>query len=294
MYEDVRGKINREHIRESGIKKTSIVVRDVVICWVLIIAIIILNNSFHCVWLALVSIPFIGALIYSLAIIAHDGFHRNIHDNVLVNDLICDVLILGPLFATVRINRKNHMLHHRFLYTKNDPDLYKYRSDNKKGFVRFVYFFFFRSIWSAIKNVFLDPSLKEKYLKREKNVIVVWQILIILSLSFMFGWYGYIVFWLIPIYFFAYIPDMVRAFAEHSSVNDKAFNKLVTFTPNWVERFFISPKNMNYHMVHHLWPFIPYYNLKKIDTLLKRNDYSEYLEWRSSYVKYIYLYLKSK
>ena len=48
---------------------------------------------------------------------------------------------------------------------------------------------------------------------------------------------------------------------------------------------------MNYHAEHHLFPQIPYYNLKKAHKIIKSNGfYKEKLKSRGSYFRYLFDY----
>jgi fatty acid desaturase len=55
-----------------------------------------------------------------------------------------------------------------------------------------------------------------------------------------------------------------------------------------------APHNMNYHMAHHLWPSIPYYNLPAADALVRESEIvkrgDDRLVWRKSYIGYMVAY----
>jgi fatty acid desaturase len=95
------------------------------------------------------------------------------------------------------------------------------------------------------------------------------------------------------VYFFAYLADSIRSFAEHSHPeNDAAADehRLLTYDSNPVERMLFAPMNMNYHAAHHLWVSIPYYNLPAADAEMRRHPLARELEWRTSYVGYLVRY----
>ncbi len=62
----------------------------------------------------------------------------------------------------------------------------------------------------------------------------------------------------------------IRSVSEH--FGDLAYDHELTGSrtvkTNAVERFFIAPHNVGYHLEHHLYPGIPYYNLPKLHQLL--------------------------
>jgi fatty acid desaturase len=99
--------------------------------------------------------------------------------------------------------------------------------------------------------------------------------------------------WLVPVYFFTYLGDSIRSFAEHShpEADDLADeHRLITDVSSPVERMFFAPMNMNVHAAHHLWVSIPYYNLPKADALMRAHPLARDLEWRRSYVGYLIRY----
>ncbi len=109
------------------------------------------------------------------------------------------------------------------------------------------------------------------------------------------GFWGYPALWLAPVYIFTYLPNLIRSFVEHSHPEDDDHadeHRLCTFLSNPVERLVMSPMNMNYHIGHHLWPSIPYYNLPIVDRELRAipAEKREGLNWRGTYAGYMWSY----
>jgi fatty acid desaturase len=300
-------------IRELSKRDIKKVFFDIFFDYFLIIISLIFCYQFNNIFIYLFTIFFIGTRAYSLMVIAHDGLHRRFSANKNVNDLINDFFILGAFGSACRVNRNNHIEHHLHTCLKEDPDRYKYNHHNKESIVKLFYFLSgFKTVGVAISNVFLNKKIIDKYKKYEKNIkhidqvdlylnlreiltILFWQVFIFFSLSYYFGIKGYFIFWLIPVYF-AYRADLNRVFCEHSFIQkDEIADKhmrLVTYKSNFLEKIFFAPKNMNFHMIHHLYPQIPYYNLKKADKIAysKRKNFPN-LVWRNSYLIYIFRYI---
>ena len=309
-YEPFRSEIlTRHQLQALQQPSPKLVVRDTIIAWLIIL------TSWVCVaskpdwWLVAIAIPIIGTRYYALLIIAHDGLHRRLFSSKAANDLWNDLLILGPICAITRLNRKNHMQHHRELATATDPDRYKYISAARQSKIQFLISLTAISyIVHSIKNVFwhgddrTNDCLRDSvsipgYKLRDLAIIAGWQSILIGGLTYFVGWWGYAALWLFPVYIFAYAADMVRVFCEHSkmSADDKADKtiRLISFQSNILERQFFAPHNMNHHIAHHLWPSIPYYNLSRADEVVRnRSPLNAGLEWRSSYIKYLFNYWK--
>ncbi len=274
-------------------------------------------------WVVMLALPVIGARYYGLFILGHDGMHRRLFENRRLNDWWCDVFMLAPIGMVNHVNDRNHLAHHRHLATDRDPDLHKHACFNKTNRSEYLAFLTgLASVLEVAKNLFwkwkhepIDDdqgpaaqAARDPHTPRDLVVIGVWQAALIAGLTFVAaglprvwemdaanalgalarGWWGYPVLWLAPVYAFAYLPNLVRAFLEHAHAedDDKADeHRLITFLSNPLERLLMAPMNMNYHVVHHLWPSIPYYNLPGADREIRGKPEAEGLIWRGSYAR---------
>jgi len=301
----------REQLRDLNTLKPSIAVRDTLIHWAVIIAAWTAVAWQPAWWTAGLAVVVVGTQYYGLHIIGHDGIHRRLFESKVRNDLWNDLFIVGPICAITRINRFNHIEHHRVTCLPNDPDRHKYVHADKE--TRFSFLFFLsglQNMWPTFANIYLrkrkptgtpseggTPSTST-YSARDLAIIFGWQTVLIGGLSYAIGWWAYPVLWLLPVYLFAYRADLVRVFCEHSmQVTDREADerkRMITYTSNWLERQFFAPHNMNFHTAHHLWPSIPYYNLPKADCLIREwlatHGPDENLTWRRSYLRYILSY----
>jgi fatty acid desaturase len=134
---------------------------------------------------------------------------------------------------------------------------------------------------------------RDGYHARDIAIILGWQLALVGGLTAAVGWWGYPVLWLAPVYCFTYLGDNLRSFCEHSHPESDAEadeHRLITFRSNPIERWFVSPMNMNYHAAHHLWVSIPYYNLPAADAEMMRHPSASDIEVRGSYVAYVIRY----
>jgi fatty acid desaturase len=127
-------------------------------------------------------------------------------------------------------------------------------------------------------------------------ILAAWQIGLLAGMAATIGWWGYIVLWWLPVYVFTFLGDNCRSFAEHSQPRpdeEGDSDRLITFVSNPLERLLLAPMKMNYHAAHHLWPSIPYYNLPQADREMRASPYARALEWRGSYVGYLWRYYRA-
>jgi fatty acid desaturase len=61
----------------------------------------------------------------------------------------------------------------------------------------------------------------------------------------------------------------LRGLAEHHGVaNEHTLDNARSVAPSWIERAVIAPCNVSYHLEHHLFPSVPFYNLGRLHALL--------------------------
>lgn len=325
-YRPFRSLLPPQRVRELSRLRPARAIFDTAACWLCILlawalAAWSLSTPTHWLWGVPLSMVIIGTRYYALFIIGHDGMHRRIFDSGPASELFTDLLLIGPVGAVCRINARNHLDHHQHLATDNDPDLHKHACFNKSN--RWEYLAFLTglaSVIGVIRNVFVRPLAKPtsgaiadepssiRYRPRDLAIILGWQAALAIGLTAAVAlargastplevltraWFAYPLLWLMPVYLFTYLPNLVRSFVEHSHPEDDDHadaHRLITFTSNPLERMFLSPMNMNYHITHHLWPSIPYYNLPIADAELRAKPNTEGLTWRGSYFAYLWRY----
>lgn len=306
--------LSPERVRELSRLSPAIPVRDAVLCWLTIVAAWTVAAMNPVWWVLALAAVFVGSRYYALYIIGHDGLHRRIFPTQSANDLFNDAVVLGPLGAITRLNNKNHLLHHRHLGNESDPDRHRHGCFNKYDRLHLVGFLTgVTSVFRAVYQVFFASrsaraaeataaattaatgatARADGYTLRDALILVGWQVALVGGLTLAFGWWGYLLMWLLPVYVLTFLADNFRSFVEHSHPeSDEAadHHRLVTFESNAVERWFVAPMNMNYHVAHHLWVGIPYYRLPEADAEMSRHPLSEQLERRGSYLAYLVRY----
>jgi fatty acid desaturase len=293
-------------VRELSRLKPRRVVGDVVGRWTWILAAWTMVGVFPRWWVILLSIPIIGSQYYALMIIGHDGLHRRLFARKRTNDLFNDLLILGPIGAITRLNNANHLGHHLHLATAADPDRHKHGCFNKPDWLRLLgYLSGLTSIRRTVLHVFWPtrPSRStasavksDRYQLRDFLILVGWQAMLVGGLTYGVGVWGYPLLWLVPVYLFAFLPDNLRSFLEHSHPEADSLadnHRLISYRSNWIERQFLSPMNMNCHAAHHLWPSIPYYHLTQADEEMRCGEPSVGIVWRGTYLGYLWRYFRT-
>ncbi len=228
---------------------------------------------------------------HAFGILMHDACHFRLFPNKKVNDMLTDLLVSFHLGASTSLYRKWHYPHHRYTNTDRDPEVMGEKSDpdtwrwpnSKRHMVKVFLKDIFglnilkmagiMTIWSPWPRIFLPSNTPSGIPKREKIALVLFTIAGIAALIYFNLWLEYLILWVLTSLTFFNVIFKFRSFSEHKAVgNQHELNSTRTTLPNWLERFFIAPLNVNYHLEHHLFPSVPFYNLPQLHRLLMKES----------------------
>lgn len=224
----------------------------------------------------------IGSRIQCLAIIMHDACHGLLFSNRRANDLIGDLFVAYPLMVSVDLYRANHMVHHRFTNTAQDYDYRVQRRDpdqhfpnSRAGMGKLLlrslaglnYYRIARAarVWAPLANMHNPRKFGFDYRLGLRLRYVLWAVVVyggILASPLRWHILGLV---LVPQFLWANVFNRVRAMAEHNGAADThELNGTRTVIPTLLDRFLIGPLNVSYHLEHHLFPSVPWYNLRRL------------------------------
>jgi fatty acid desaturase len=202
-----------------------------------------------------------------LTVAVHEASHRLLFKRPGVNDLIafaCGLPILLPISAF----RSNHKGHHARRSSKGSPDevafplLEKAHSLPAYTLAFLAKAFAFITILPFSSVLRTDGRTKLQTLA-EYGLVAALYAAVFSFLPFAAIWR----FWLCPL-IIAAILTQVRAIAEHGATSrGDVFTATRTVTSNKFVSFMMC--NINYHLEHHLFPAVPWYNLPKVHQLLQ-------------------------
>lgn len=183
--------------------------------------------------------------------VIHDSCHQSAHRNRVINAILghCSALLLTfayPVFTRV------HLQHHAHVNDpENDPDYYVSTGGplwlTPIRFLSHEVFFFKRQLWRRYE-------LLEWFLSR---LLIV----TIFCVSIYYHFLGYILnFWFIPSYIVGLALGLFFDYLPHRPHHERDRWKNARVYPNKVLNVLIM--GQNYHLVHHLWPAIPWYNFQ--------------------------------
>jgi beta-carotene hydroxylase len=184
--------------------------------------------------------------------VIHDACHNAAHRNRIVNAVLghgsAQLLCFSfPVFTRV------HMQHHANV---NDPDNDPDHVVSTMGPLwlinaRFLYheiYFFKRRLWRKFE-------LWEWVIARSILALI-------LFLGYEFGFIGYIFnFWFVPLALVGWELGLFFDYLPHRPFKERDRWKNARVYPSRILNLMIM--GQNYHLVHHLWPSIPWYNYER-------------------------------
>jgi len=127
-------------------------------------------------------------------------------------------------------------------------------------------------IWAPIANFHNPKRFGFDYRLPLRLRYVAWALLVygaILWSPFRWQILGLI---LIPQFFWVNVFNRIRAMAEHNGLPDNhELNGTRTVIPTLLDRLLIGPLNISYHLEHHLFPSVPWHNLRRLHLHLMAN-----------------------
>lgn len=268
----------------------------IVHAWVLILGAVALVAVWPNPLTLLLAIMVIGSRQLGLAILMHDGAHGSLAANERLNHVLSQVFCAWPVFAETRAYRRYHLQHHARTQQEDDPDLVlsapfpitapsyrrKFWRDitGRTGFAQRK---------AQVLNALGDPSWPWR-----RRAAHFWEKLgpqCLANAALFAGfaaagmWWAYPLLWLLPLMTWMMVVTRIRNIAEHAVVpdsNDPLRNTRTT-RANWLERLFLAPYYVNYHLEHHLLFYVPCYNLPKVHRILMSGPHAARMEVQPGY-----------
>lgn len=215
---------------------------------------------------------FVGARYLALAILMHDAAHYRLFPNRKLNDFVGSYLLGPAALLSMQDYRKGHLIHHRHLGDEMDPEVPFRKMLSSKGQAAVLVV----GSLLGISALMLITGVNRGWRR--------WAAVAALPAVGVLAWQwppvGRIValYWLFPFFIWTAGINVLRTFAEHTTVNlEKATKEEKVYAArnilaSWLARIFIAPNSVGYHLDHHLYPSVPFYRLPKLHALLMTKE----------------------
>jgi len=223
----------------------------------------------------------IGTRQLGLAILMHDAAHGLLFADRRLNEWVGSWLCAAPVFTSLELYRPYHLTHHRHTQQAEDPDL---------G-LSAPFPITAKSLWRKIGR---DLSGRTAYQRRleqfrrglakEGKAFVV-NFVLLGALAAAGYWWLYPLLWLVPLATWYQLVSRIRNIAEHAMVpdDDDPLRNTRTTLANFLERLFVAPYWVNYHLEHHLFMFVPCWRLPAAHRALLATGAREHMEIQPGY-----------
>jgi fatty acid desaturase len=244
----------------------------------------------------LLAVAIIGSRQLGLAILMHDGAHGCLSPDEKINLALSQWFCAYPVFAETRAYRRYHLQHHARTQQEDDPDLVLSApfpitklSYRRKFFRDITGQTAYQQRKAQLLNA-LGPAewplgQRAAHLWRQLGPQCLTNALLFAGLAVAGVWWAYPLLWLVPLLTWMMVITRIRNIAEHAVVpdsNDPLRNTRTT-RANFLERLFIAPYYVNYHLEHHLLFYVPCYNLPRVHRIVGEGPFAGRMEVQPGY-----------
>jgi fatty acid desaturase len=214
----------------------------------------------------------LGYLWMSIVTLMHDATHNALFAKPWKNWAF-GILTMIPLMASFVSFKEDHLAHHRYNRSPRDPDAFTMGKRGALDFVAFYGYIVAGALLSFVHFNFIYPvkhfNARKWAIHIAESVLKIACYVALLVWAHRHGVLGKTLeVWLVPIYIFS-LFNSVRFIAEHYETpwNRGQLVGSRTVTSNPVHSFFWN--NINWHIGHHIYPTVPWYNLIELHRLME-------------------------
>ncbi|MBM4256970.1 MAG: hypothetical protein FJ147_13870 [Deltaproteobacteria bacterium] len=241
------------------------------------------------------AIAVIASRQHALMVMTHEGIHKRLSRRLWLNDWLARFAAGFPVFISLAKWRFIHLYHHQHTHTEHDPDraiFVRYPLDRLKFMHLLGRDLCGVNVFSTLK-YFIDlpfgmKDFNRRFLGEEREAqyrqvadmpsfAVFWSVVIASGLWLWGGTVAlcFVLYWLVPYCTFTQVFFRIRGAIEHGNVPNpqSPYQQTRTYLIHPALSFFFAPKQVNYHLEHHLYPSVPFYNLPLLHDELRQTTY---------------------
>ncbi len=268
-----------------------------VLCaWGLIVAAMAVFALWPSVLTLILGIMIVGGRQLGLAVLMHDAAHGVLMRSKGLNDWTGQWLLGLPVGSDLYAYRAYHLKHHRHVQQAEDPDLslsapfpVTPTSLRRKILRDLTGQTFFKQRRAQIRAGLgtSDMTLAERWnlFRRKLGGFALTNLLLLAGLTAIGQAHLYVLLWLLPMATWFPLITRIRNIAEHAVVpdNDDPLRNARTTRAGLVTRLLLAPFNVNYHVEHHLYMWVPHYHLPRLHRILTDKGLAPRMEIQPSY-----------
>jgi fatty acid desaturase len=250
----------------------------------------------------LIAVMIIGGRQLGLAVLMHDAAHGILTESRDLNNFLGRWMCGHPLGVSMDAYRAYHLKHHASTQQPDDPDLVLSapfpvtRASLRRKIVRdLTGQTFFKQRRAQVKAALGEKGwpLRRRlaHFRERLGPAVLTNAILFAGLALAGVWYYWFILWLLPMATWQQMVTRIRNIAEHAVVpdNDDPFRNARTTYAGPLTALLLAPYNVNYHVEHHLFMWVPCYNLPGLHRLLLDKGYGERMELQPNYLRMLKL-----
>lgn len=297
---DLTDNAKREILTLSGARPKRFLI-ELLLNWIVIGLIISCGIYFDNVFITIICILLLGTRQMVLGLLLHEQVHR-LGLRSKYGDWIVNLLVAYPImFTTVEDYAKVHLSHHKYFFTRRDPDFIR---KSGKDWI------FPMSIGAMFKIILLDLSglntikvIRGKTAPKDvdefnrKNPSPKWlrwifYFCIAVILTTIEGWTIFLTYWILPLLTSTQLCIRWIAVTEHQYNIENADSRDVTplIILKWWQKILTPDLNFAMHIYHHEHPGVSFSNLPKVHTIYQREglvDESAIFHGQGAYLNFL-------
>jgi len=227
-----------------------------------------------------------------LGVLIHESSHYSLFKNRTLNEIASNWFVAFPLFAAINHYRSGHWGHHRHVNDpENDPDLLRLEKHHPRHFPigrgRFIWEYGVLQLMphkaiSYLKGRASYAMIAAKNREPAKNIDVLpkpmfrllrvtYYVALFAALTLLGWWPYYVLLWLVPMLTFYPVVLFLREIAHHGNYPDNGdFTNSRVYGGKWLEREIFFPFGEWNHVLHHMFPTVPWYRTHEAHEVLMR------------------------
>jgi fatty acid desaturase len=219
-----------------------------------------------------------GRLMGMFSVGLHDGGHGLLARDRQLNDRLARLLSAPALLGDLRAFRGAHFPHHRHVNAAADPDLVDtqrwYGLSPWRRAWRLILALLGLRIVLVVAAVVRTGAWPHRVLAMAIPAALVAGVALGLTPLRLLALY-----WIVPLTTWGMFLNLLRAAAEHYPPGTAAgpHDRPAVFLTRdvqttWFDTAFVMPHNVNYHLTHHLFPGVPFFQLPTLHREIARTE----------------------
>jgi fatty acid desaturase len=273
---------------------------ELALTWLTIAGLIAIGVYFDNLAVSLLCAFLVGTRQMALALLLHEQVHR-LGLRSKYADWIINVFAVFPLFVTtVEDYAKVHLSHHKYCFTKDDPDFIR------KSGAEWTYPMTKRQLLGIVLRDLTGMNVirlirgkkahgTAEFTRRHptpKWMRIGFFVTAAAVLTLVGGWTVFLLYWVLPILTVTQLMLRWVAVAEHEyNIEEGSIHQTTPLLKlNWWQRIVFPDLNFGLHVYHHMHPGVSFGNLPKVHEIYKREglvDDSAIFYGQGAYLKYL-------